>query len=238
MPLCNFLAENFSLQASMAFLAITTLAVLIATAIFVPSMPVTKRMTYGKQIGVLRRPAVCFSILMVIFSNGSVFGVFNYLTEYLCAIPKLAPKLVSIMLFTYGLCNIFGSILAGRLLSSHSLVTVKTFPFALTAIYLIFYSWGDSSAVITVMTVLFGILGRINANTRSAPEAPDFANGLFLTSANLGTIATSAFCGLFIEQLGIGEVYLGGIIFAGFAALIIRLQTQRTHQITVSAAAS
>lgn len=36
----------------------------------------------------------------------------------------------------------------------------------------------------------------------AAPEAPDFANGLFLTSANLGTTVGTALCGLFIAGFG------------------------------------
>ena len=139
-PISNFLAENISLAASMSFFAVTTFAVFLATLFLVPSMPVKERMTYGSQLGVLKKPMVWASILAVIFLNGSVFGVFNYLAEYLASVTGLAPSLVSVMLFAYGACNILGSMIAGNLLTSRAESTVKCFPFALAAIYLMLFS--------------------------------------------------------------------------------------------------
>lgn len=68
------------------------------------------------------------SIFAILFLNGSVFGVFNYWAAYLANVVGLAPNLVSLLLFGYGLCNIFGSMAAGHLLSSRAEDTVKFFP--------------------------------------------------------------------------------------------------------------
>ena len=232
-PISNFLAENISLAASMSFFAVTTFAVFLATLFLVPSMPVKERMTYGSQLGVLKKPMVWASILAVIFLNGSVFGVFNYLAEYLASVTGLAPSLVSVMLFAYGVCNILGSMIAGNLLTSRAESTVKYFPFALAAIYLMLFSGGSVWPMMAVMIFLWGILGGINANinqfwiSRAAPEAPDFANGLFLTSANLGTMSGTAFSGLFIDHFGIEYVIFGGLAYGALSALIVLWQCYR-----------
>ena len=230
-PISNFLADLISLQASMAFFAIVTAAALIATVIFVPEMKQGKPMSYGAQIGVLRRPMVWASIFAVIFLNGSVFGCFNYLAAYLADVTKLIPSLVSILLFVYGVCNIIGSVIAGGLLTVQPNWTVKLFPIALSIVYLILYFGGGEATIsMSILTVIWGILGGINANinqywlSHAAPEAPDFANGLFLTSANIGTMSATAFCGLFIDSFSIGAVLIGGLIYSAVSLIIVWLQ--------------
>lgn len=229
-PVSNFLAEEISLAASMAFFAIATFTVLLATLWYVPSMPVKERLSYGSQLSVLKKPSVWTSIAAVIFLNGSIFGVFNYLAEYLGAVSGIAPTIISILLFVYGICNILGSLLAGNLLTVRPLATVKAFPFAAALIYLVMLSGGSAWPFMGAVVVFWGILAGINGNinqywiSRAAPEAPDFANGLFLTAANLGCVFGTTVSGKFIEALGTSYVVLGGLVFCAVAAVILWLQ--------------
>ena len=233
-PISNFLADLISLQASMTFFAIVTAAAFIATAIFIPTMKQSKPLSYGAQVGVLRRPMVWASILAVIFVNGSVFGCFNYLAAYLNDVTHLLPSYVSILLFVYGVCNIFGSMIAGGLLTVQPIWTVKLFPIALSTIYLMIYFGGGEAALsMSILIIIWGVLGGINANitqywlSHSAPEAPDFANGLFLTSANIGTMSATAFCGLFIDNISINAVIIGGLIYSLISLVIFWVQCSR-----------
>lgn len=63
------------------------------------------------------------------------------------------------------------------------------------------YSYGNHYLIL-------GVLAGIASNNmqymiaEAAPEAPDFANGMFLTSANLGTTIGTAVCGAFITEMG------------------------------------
>lgn len=226
-PISNFLAEQFSLAASMGFFALATLLVMLATLWFMPSLPVKERLSYGHQLSVLKKPMVWASIVAVIFLNGSIFGVFNYLAEYLGVVSGVAPALVSMMLFAYGLCNILGSMLAGNLLTVRPLFTVKAFPFAAALIYLVLLGGGSSWPFMGIVVVLWGILAGINGNinqywiSRAAPEAPDFANGLFLTAANLGCVFGTTVSGKFIDTLGLEFVVLGGLLFCLLAVVVL-----------------
>ena len=226
-PISNFLAEQFSLAASLAFFALATLLVMLATLWFMPSLPVKERLSYGQQLSVLKKPLVWASIVAVIFLNGSIFGVFNYLAEYLGVVSGVAPALVSILLLAYGLCNILGSMLAGNLLTVRPLFTVKVFPFAAALIYLVMLSGGSAWPFMGMVVVLWGILAGINGNinqywiSQAAPEAPDFANGLFLTAANLGCVMGTTVSGKFIDMLGLEFVVLGGLLFCLLAALVL-----------------
>ena len=87
--------------------------------------------------------------------------------------------------------------------------------------------------LLTGLMIFWGILAGVAANIyqfwifRAAPEAPDFANGIFLTSATLGCMAGTAFSGLFIDALGTPYVIFGGIIFAICSAVTIWIQASR-----------
>ncbi|WP_303841877.1 MFS transporter [Selenomonas ruminantium] len=229
-PISNFLAEQFSLAASMAFFAAATMLVMLATLWFIPSLPIKTRMSYGSQLAVLKKPMVWASIVAVIFLNGSIFGVFNYLAEYLGAVSGVAPALTSILLFVYGLCNIFGSMLAGNLLTVRPLAAVKVFPFAAAFIYLALLSGGSAWPFMGIVVVFWGILAGINGNinqywiSHAAPEAPDFANGLFLTAANLGCVLGTTISGKFIDTLGMEFVVLGGLLCCALSAVVIFIQ--------------
>ena len=226
-PISNFLAEQISLSASMAFFAMATLLVLLATLWLVPSMPVQSCMSYGSQLSVLKKPALWASIVAVVFLNGSIFGVFNYLADFLSVGSGVAPALVSILLFAYGACNILGSVLAGNLLTIRPLPVVKAFPLVTAMLYGVMLAGGSAWPFMGAMIILWGILGGINANinqfwiVKAAPEAPDFANGLFLTAANIGCVLGTTVGGWIIEGWGMEFVVMAGLILCGAAALVV-----------------
>lgn len=218
-PVSSFIASTTSLGMVMLFFAVVNAIAFIATLLFIPSIPVNERLSYGAQLSVLKKPITWFSIVAVIFMNASVFGVYSYLAEYLATVTKVSWNAISLMLLVYGMANILGSIIAGKLLTKNAMKSVISFPFALGAIYIILFLLGQFAVPMVLLILVWGIIGGIGANinqywiTSAAPEAPDFANGLFLTSANLGTTIGAAICGLFISELGTQYVVLGGLLF-------------------------
>lgn len=219
-PVSNFIAAAVSLEMAMAFFALVTALALLATFFWVPSMPVEKRLSYGEQVRVLKKSVTWLSLIAVLLLNGAVFGVFSYLAKYLETVTHFSWSAISLVLFVYGMANILGSMLAGRLLTKNANKTVAAFPFFLGALYLILFLVGELTMPTAVIVFIWGVLGGIGANinqywvSTAAPEAPDFANGLFLTSANLGVTVGAAVCGYFISEIGMEFVMLGGIIFA------------------------
>lgn len=236
-PVSNFLAGAVSLQASFIFFAAVTAAAFVATLCFVPAMPAGPKRSYGEQIGILRRPAVWMSVCSIICMNGALFGVFTYLAEYLGAVTALPGHVVSLFLFAYGISNSIGSFMSGRLLMWNDRVTVQSFPWVLLVLYGLIWSCGSAAAVMAVLTVVWGFLGGVNASSQqyilmqTAPEAKEFASGIFLTSANMGTMAASALCGWCIAQWGVPAVLTGGAAFAAVSILFLRLRekTFRTY---------
>ncbi|CAG7651845.1 sugar efflux transporter [Paenibacillus solanacearum] len=230
-PVTSVIANSASLGMAMLFFAIVNVVVFSATLLYVPSMPVSERLSYGAQFSVLKKSITWLSIAAVILMNGAVFGVYSYLAEYLETITRMNWNAVSLMLLVYGAANIIGNILAARLLSKHAFKSVTTFPFVLGAVYIIMFFIGHLSVPMAILILLWGVLAGIGANinqywiTSAAPKAPEFANGLFLTSTNLGTTIGTTVCGLFISGIGLPYVALGGILFLILSTVSILLRT-------------
>ena len=240
-PVVSFIANTVSLEIAMSFFAIVNVFTFIATFLFVPSMPVKESLSYGSQLKILTHGITWLSILAVIFLNAAIFGVYSYLAEYLEVVTNMSLNIISILLFVYGLANIIGNMIAGRLLTEYPTRTVFIFPIVLTAIYIIFFFVGEFAVPMAIITLVWGVFGGIGANINqywimsAAPKAPDFANGLFLTSTNLGTTIGSAIGGLIIAKMGTEYMILVGILslVLGFICISLRnyLYRHKTNEL-------
>jgi DHA1 family inner membrane transport protein len=226
-PVSSFIASTTSLGMAMLFFAAVNAVAFIATLIFVPSMPVHERLSYGEQVRVLRKSITWISIAAALLMNGAVFGVFSYLAGYLESVTKLSWNIISLLLLIYGSSNIIGNIIAGKLLVKRAAKTIMLIPLALGAVYILLLMGTFTALPMGVIILVWGILAGINANVTqylimsAAPEAPDFANGLFLTAVNLGTTIGAAVCGLFISEMGMQYILLGGLLFLLVGACLL-----------------
>ena len=235
-PIVSYIASITSLEIAMLFFALVNGIALIVTIIFVPSMPVKSHLSYGTQLGILKEKNVWMAIVAVVFLNGGIFGVYSYLADYLERVTNYSAEIISIALLVYGLANIVGNIIAGKLLTDRAVSVVMAFPLALICIYCFMFFMGDMSLSMAVITLLWGILAGIGANinqywiTLSAPHVPDFANALFLVATNLGTCIGAAVCGYFIDGIDISYVVFGGIIFLGISFLFINIGAKNQRE--------
>ncbi|MEV5112106.1 MFS transporter [Peribacillus frigoritolerans] len=232
-PIVSFIANAASIEMAMAFFAIVNGIVFLATLVFVPSMPVEEKLSYGAQLSVLKKSITWLSIVAVILLNSAVFGVYSYLTEYLKTVTNMSSNTISLMLLIYGGANIIGNIAAGKLLTKNANKTVVIFPFALGAVYIILFLFGQFTIPMAILTLIWGILAGIGGNINqywimsSASESPDFANGLFLTAVNLGTTIGAAAGGLFISELGTQYVVFVGLLSLLLSSVMIFLRNYK-----------
>ena len=232
-PIVSYISNMTSLRVGMLFFAGVNAAALIATIFAVPDLPVKEKLSYGTQLSVLKEGKTWLSIIGVMFLNGSVFGVYSYLSEYMETVTRLSSGRISILLLVYGLANMIGNMIAGRMLSGRPIQFVLTFPFLLGGVYAVMFFLGYFTVPMAVLILIWGILAGAAANINqywlatAAPKAPDFANGLFLASTNLGTTIGTSVCGFFLSGLGTQYIILGGIIFIVCAFLLIVLRVCR-----------
>ena len=241
-PITSYIASEFSFSAAMVFFTVVNAAVLLATLFLIPSMPVKERLSYGTQLGVLKKAVLWNSFLAALLMNAAMFGFYSYLSDYLITVTNVSFKVISILLFVYGMANIVGNIAAGKLLSQRPFATLKYVPIIMTMLYLALYGLGEFTLPTAIVILVLGIFAGIANNgnqfmlSTSATEAPDVANGLFLTAANLGTTLGTAICGVFITVWGTHSSPLGAVVFLiiGIISIVIRnsLMNREKHIIS------
>ncbi len=231
-PIVNFLATQFNLSIALSFFALVNIIVLILTLIFIPKMPTKKSVTYGTQLSVLKRPLTWISILVSILFNAAIFGVYSYLTDYLNIVTEAPSHYVSVILFLYGISNILGNIIAGKLLTSIPQTAIFLLPFALIIIYVSMFGLGSFLIPMAIISIFWGTLAGISANitqyviTSSAPDAPDLSNGIFLSAVNSGTTIGTFIGGIFITTLGSNYVIMVGILACVINILFILIRNK------------
>ena len=229
-PVSSYIASTTSLRMAMLYFAAVNALALLATILLMPSLPVREKRTYGSQLGILSRHDTWISIIGVILLNGAIYGVYSYISEYLERVTSLSGGLISIFLLIYGLANIVGNAVAGRLLVWRAYRFVATFPILLAAVYAALYFAGQFTLPAAIVIGLWGILAGAGANinqywiTSAAPDAPDFANGLFIATANVGTTIGTTVGAFLISGLGIKYFMTHGLVFLALALATISMR--------------
>lgn len=233
-PIVTFIANATSLEMAMSFFAIVNAIAFIATVFLVPSMPVQQRISSGAQVSVLKKTSMWLSIATVIFINAAISVVYSYLAEYLENVADISGKTLSLVLFLFGITSLVGNIIAGKLLAKNTNKTVVAHPIVLGTVYFLAFVMSNFIGPIAILIVLiWGTLFAIGNNisqywiASAAPEAPEFANGLFLTCSNLGITIGTTIGGFIISGLGVQHVLLGGVLFLILSLVSILLRNNR-----------
>lgn len=245
-PVTSYIASEVSFTMGMMFFTVVNALVFVATILFIPSMPVKEKLSYGTQLNVLKKKIIWYSIIAVTLINGALFGFFSYMSDYLRTVTEVSYSVISVLLLIYGLANIIGNVIAGKQLATNPIRSMTFIPFALFTLYICIFILGEWLAAMAVIILILGILAGYGQNTmqymitEAAPEAPDFANGLFLLSANLGTTVGAAACGAFITFFDTRYSVIGSLLFLAvsivFVVLRIRtVQSSKTMKLKVVA---
>ncbi|MGE7909305.1 MFS transporter [Lysinibacillus xylanilyticus] len=229
-PLTSYLAEQFSLEIAFLFGAIVNALAFIGILILLPSMPVKEKMSFGKQVGILRKTELWLNIGTVIFIFAAMFSVYSYFAEYLAKVTHMNGSSISIMLLIFGVIMILGNFLFGFLLQKNMLKTVILFPVLYLFVYLFVYYLGSYFVPMIFMVFIWGIVhsgGLIVSQAwliSEAKEAPEFGNSLFVSFSNLGITLGTSFGGWFISQLGIQQLIWSGFIFSLLSLVLILIK--------------
>ena len=234
-PVTSFIASEVSFPMAMLFFTVVSALVFVATILFIPSMPVKEKVSYGAQLSVLKKTTMWYSIIAVTLINGAMFGFFSYMSDYLKKVTEVPYNVISAVLLVYGLANIVGNVMAGKLLSINARRSIILMPFALLVSYICLFIVGEWIGAMVIVILILGVLAGIASNnmqymiTDAAPEAPDFANGMFLTSANLGTTIGTGICGTFITEMGTRYSVFGSLLFLIASIVFVYLRVRVAH---------
>ena len=80
---------------AMLFFTVVNALVFVATILFIPSMPVKEKVSYGAQLSVLKKTEMWHSIIAVTLINGAMFGFFSYMSDYLKTVTEVSYNVIS-----------------------------------------------------------------------------------------------------------------------------------------------
>ncbi|OMC80310.1 arabinose ABC transporter permease [Paenibacillus odorifer] len=240
-PLTSYLADKISLEVAFLFGAVVSIIAFLGILAWLPSMPVKEKMSYGKQLGILRKPLLWLNIVAVIFIFAAMFSVYSYFAEYLGQVTHMNGSWISIMLMAFGIIMIFGNFLFGSLLHKGITKTVIMFPLLYAVTYLFVYYLDSYFLPMVVIIIIWGAVhsgGLIVSQawlTTEAKEAPEFGNSLFISFSNLGITIGTAIGGWFISHAGIHQLIWIGIMFSllAFLSIIIKIKISKLNVVEV-----
>lgn len=241
-PLTSYLADKISLEVAFLFGAAVSIIAFLGILAWLPSMPVKEKMSYGKQLGILRKPLLWLNIVTVIFIFAAMFSVYSYFAEYLGQVTQMNGSWISIMLMAFGIVMIFGNFLFGGLLHKSIPKTVIMFPLLYAVTYLFVYYLGSYFIPMVIIIIIWGAVhsgGLIVSQawlTTEAKEAPEFGNSLFISFSNLGITIGTAIGGWFISHEGIHQLIWIGIMFSllAFLSIIIKIKISKSSVVEVN----
>ena len=233
-PITTFVATNFGYQFSMLWFSLVTFIALIATVIFFPALP-GKEQSYGSQVKVATTGVFIISVLGVIFLNGGMYTAYSYISEFLNSITQIFGTELSIVLFIYGVASIVGNWVGANLLNNKSKLTVLTFPIIFSVLMIgVFILSGAKIPMITLM-VFWGLLAGIGNDisqylmVSAAPDAPEFANGIFLSMGNVGVTLGTTIAGAVVVGMGVQYVMIAAIAVMIIDLALLLIRTNKYH---------
>ncbi len=231
-PITTFVASNFGYQYAMMWFSAVTFIALVATIIFFPKLP-GKEQSYGGQISVAKTGIFIISILGVIFLNAGMYTSYSYISEFLNSITQIFGTELSIVLFIYGVASIVGNWLGAKLLNRNTNTTVLTFPIIFSIIMVGMFCFGSVKIPTIILMALWGLLAGIGNDisqywmVSAAPEAPEFANGIFLSMGNVGVTIGTTIAGAVVLSMGVQYVMLAAIAVLILDLILLYIRTKK-----------
>ena len=72
-PVTSFIASEVSFSMAMLFFTVVNALVFVATILFIPSMPVKEKVSYGAQLSVLKKTTMWYSIIADVYKRQGYF---------------------------------------------------------------------------------------------------------------------------------------------------------------------
>jgi MFS transporter, DHA1 family, inner membrane transport protein len=157
-PIASFAAGSDGWKAGFVVFSVLNAVALIAHLILLPSMPVAHRLSFGSQLGVLRKPLLWWNLVLQVVLTAAVFSIYAYMAEYLKVVTGMDVRSISLMLFLFGTAGFFGTLAAGWFMGLHLSGTASGFMALFAPTLFLIFLFAQSYPVAVVLVVLWGFV--------------------------------------------------------------------------------
>lgn len=235
-PLTTWIAAQLGYEA--AFLACALVNALAALGLycFLPDAPREAPVAYGRQLAVLRKPALWLAIAAAVLVFAAMFAVYAYAAAYLQQVAGLSARQTGLALVVFGVGGVAGNLFAGRQLGTHVLRTVLLQPLVLGLAYWLLHHYADGDTGWPALAILLLFWGAAHTSglivtqvwlSSEAREAPAFAIGVYIAAINLGVTAGALAGGMAITRYGMQGALACGALLGALALVVIAWKAWR-----------
>ncbi|MDQ7960914.1 MFS transporter [Flavobacterium lindanitolerans] len=230
-PFATWLSSLWSWEYSFMIQTVVSFIALSVIYLMLPSMPVSKKKSYGTQLKILTKPAFILSTAANFFMITAWFSTYSYFADYLNRAKGMDETMISYMLFVFGIVGVFSTWLAGKMLNRNVTKTTAFFLSGTLVIpVLLYFSNGNLLLTIAVIAI-WGFMyspSFLNASTymiSSVPDSLEFANSLATSFGNLGVTLGTTLGGWMIVSKGVAYNPWIGFVFGSLAFVMMILRS-------------
>ena len=226
LPITTWFGTVFGYQVAMGWIFLFNLITLILIAVFFPNIPGQSKGYEMPLSGIKSKEFILATVGIIMMPIGASI-VYNYMPYFLQSVSHIYTHELSIFLFVYGLISIFGTWLGGKLIVIKDKATLIIFQLVCASVFVGLFLFADYLIPVLILFLVFGILDGMGYNliqyieTSVLPNAPELANGVFLSVLNGGIAIGIAIGGFLVDGLGVISIFIFGTVFLLVAFVLL-----------------
>lgn len=226
-----YLTGLYGYHIGMLWFIIPDIIALVGILIFLPDIPRKEEKSMTSQVSVLRSSVFIISVLAVIVCYTGHSVAYAYISEFLQSITGLVSVSLTVTLFVYGAMSFIGNFIGGWCITHNPDRTAITSPIVLGLVLIGLYISGKSFIPTFIFVALFGLMyGVVNVMIQywivsSAPEAPELANGIFMSATNIAYALGGFIGGFVIMDFGSASIMIVAFIILILSVFVFKIRT-------------
>ncbi|MET3793379.1 MFS transporter [Aquamicrobium terrae] len=223
-PAIALIDQTFGWRAS--FSAIVILAV-VATIVIAIGVPASKRAEFAdlrSSLAALRNGRLWAAYLTSALIFGATFAAFSYFSPIFTDLVGLPASAIPMLLATYGIANVIGNLIVGRLADRYTLLVLLTGLSVLAAALIIFALFASVATISIGTFIVIGLFG-ITMNPALTARVMRAAHpGPMVNAVHSSVITGGLAAGTWAGGLGIDAGYgLTAPLWVGFSLALLGL---------------
>lgn len=238
-PFGTFIGQRLGWRASFLIISIIGVIAVLGILLLVPRKESNQKSTLITELAVLKSGQLWVTLLISLFSFGSVFAFFTYITPVLQHITGFGDHAVDFTLVVFGVGVTVGNLIGGRLADwrlNQSLVGLLV---GLELLFLILFFIQANPVLMVFAIFLFGIFAFAQSpilQFRSmilSKDAPLLSSTLNQSAMNVGNATGAFFGGLSVNFLPLKYLSLTAPLLSlvGLVLLLLQLALLRSRKV-------
>jgi len=230
-PFGTLIGQRLGWRSSFLVIGIIGLIAVIGLFALVPNKESSKKSSLLSELTVLKSGKLWVTLLISLFSFGSVFAFFTYITPVLQHMTSFGDHAVDFTLVVFGIGVTIGNLVGGKLADWRLNESLIGLLISLELLFVILFFVQSNAVLMVAAVLLFGILAFAQSpilQYRSlvlSQDAPLMSSTLNQSAMNIGNAAGAFFGGLSVQFLPLRYLALTAplLSFVGLVLLLLQL---------------